>query len=174
MSIIWRFVLVLYNLFVLFVAGLLTAASVGRLEPLLWLDIALSTQQNRIITGLLGVALIVLALIGLFYSLKPSSTRSVTVGDGFLGEVYMSIPAIKVIIFKAVKEVDGVKDIRPTIIPSREGLLVKIHMMVNPDRSVPELTKAVQEKVQEYLEKIGGLEVAQIQVLVDDFNAGNR
>ena len=45
-------------------------------------------------------------------------------------------------------------------------------MMINPELNVPELTAATQQKVKEYLENIGGLQIAEIKVLVDDFNAG--
>jgi uncharacterized alkaline shock family protein YloU len=48
---------------------------------------------------------------------------------------------------KAVREVSGVKDIRPSVSESDSGVAVKLHMMVNPERSVPELSQAVQKEV---------------------------
>jgi uncharacterized alkaline shock family protein YloU len=45
-------------------------------------------------------------------------------------------------------------------------------MMINPERNVPEMSHSIQSIVKEYIETIAGLQVAEIKILVDDFNAG--
>ncbi|HHW60632.1 MAG TPA: alkaline shock response membrane anchor protein AmaP [Syntrophomonadaceae bacterium] len=173
MPVITRLLLFLYNVLLIFIAGMLAAAGLGRPEPLQWIEYILATPTNRLVTAIVGLILLVLGIIGLVYSLKSeSSEEGVPVANNFWGQVSISVAAIKVIIAKAVKEVEGVKDVRAKISSSPRGVVVELQMNVNPELPVPELTKNVQEKVQEYLEKTAGLEIDKIKVLVDDLNTG--
>jgi uncharacterized alkaline shock family protein YloU len=172
---VWRLVLFVYNLLLIIISAMAVAASLGRPEPLAYIELALSTPQNRIILGLVGV---VLLIVGVFVflgtiKLEPKPT-SVEVDSSLDGEVSITIPAIKVIIMKAVKKIEGVKEIRPVVTNGANGLQVYLHMMINPDRAIPELSKKVQDEVRKYLEEIGGLKVAEVKVLVDDLNQGTK
>jgi len=46
--------------------------------------------------------------------------------------------------------------------------------MINPEHSVPEIAQSLQNVVRDNLEKVGGLQVAEIKVLVDDFNTTSK
>lgn len=175
MPVITRLLLFLYNVLLLFIAGMLAAAGLGRPEPMRWIEYILATPTNRLVTAIVGIILLVLAIIGLVYSLKPErSEDGVQVANNFWGQVSISVAAIKVIIAKAVREVEGVKDVRAKISSSSRGVVVELQMNVNPELPVPDLTKNVQEKVQEYLEKTAGLEIDKIKVLVDDLDTGKK
>jgi len=171
MNSIWRLILFLYNLLLIILSGLLIAAAVGRPEPLQYIEMALSTSENRIITGVVGVILFTLGIYVFISTIKlQPRVKSVEVDRSLAGEVSITISAIKIIIMKAVKKVDGIKDIKPVVSNGRDGLEVYLHMMINPDVSVPELSKNVQDVVRKSLEDIGGLKVAEVKVLVDDLS----
>ncbi len=173
MPVFWRLILTIYNLILLAVAAVVVAVSIGISEPLHYINTLASSPENRIICGTIGIIVFFLALVLLFLGLRKSSSEdAVLVEKGLLGEVSMSIDAIKLIIMKAVRQIDGVKDTRSEVRKGPGGLSVTLHMMINPELSVPELTNATQKKVKEYLENIGGLQIGEIRVLVDDFNAG--
>lgn len=175
MSGIWRFVLFLYNLFLLLLAGTAVVAAMGKPEPLNYITLALSTSQNRIIVGIAAIFIIVLTvfvLISLF-NRKPKN-NSIIVENSLAGQVSITVAAVKVIIMKAVKKVEGVKDIKPVVSDGPEGLIIYLHMMINPEYSVPEMSKNIQDSVKEYLQNIGGLQVAEIRVLVDDFSTNTK
>jgi len=173
MSVIWRLVLTIYNILLFIIAAAAVAVSIGVTEPLQYINGMTSSPENLIITGSVGMVLGILALVLLFLGLqKNTNTDNVLVEKGLLGEVSMSIAAIKLIIMKAVRQVDGVKETRSLVKKAPTGLFITLHMMINPELNVPELTAATQQKVKEYLENIGGLQIAEIKVLVDDFNAG--
>ncbi|HHV16085.1 MAG TPA: alkaline shock response membrane anchor protein AmaP [Gelria sp.] len=175
MNSIWRLLLFVYNLLLIIVSGLLIAAAVGRPEPLTYIEIALSTTQNRIITGVVGILLLILGIYVFISTIKlESKVKSVEVDRTLVGEVSITIPAINVIIMKAVKKVEGIKDVKPVVKSRPDGLEVYLHMMINPDVSVPELSKNVQDVVRKHLEDIGGLKVAVVKVLVDDLSPGIR
>jgi len=175
MPVIGRLILFVYNLIMLVIAGAVIAISLGWNYPLAYLDLAVSTPENRIILGTVGIILVVLILVVLVWGLKaPVGTDAVIVDKGLAGEVSISIAATKVIIMKAVKQVEGVKDLRPIVGQTPAGLVVKLHTMINPEQSVPEIAQSLQAVVKDNLEKVGGLQVAEIKVLIDDFNAGSK
>jgi len=102
------------------------------------------------------------------------SIKTITVEKSDSGEVSMSVSAIKSIIAKAAKQVTGTKEVRSEVSQSANGLTVKLHTMVVPDHNVPGIAAALQTIVKEQLEKVGGLKVAEVKVLVDDFNPESK
>lgn len=169
---IWRAVLFLYSLLLVAAGALALVLAVGRSEFMNYFAMVMSNSQNRpVITGVAAV-LLLLGLITLFYSLKPNKEepkmKTVIVTEGLDGQVSMTIPAIKVIIMKAVKKVEGIKDIKATINSKPEGLDVLLHTMINPDYNVPEMSERIQTAVKQQLETTGGLKVFSIRVLIDD------
>ena len=171
MPVIGRVVITIYNLLMLIIAGLVVALSIGWTEPLIYLNGAVTTSGNRLILGAIGIILAIVALIMLIWGLRGQApVQSVLVEKGTVGEISISIAATKTIIMKSIKQVEGVKDLKPTVGQSPAGLMVKLHIMINPEYSVPETAQSIQAAVKDNLEKIGGLQVAEIKVLVDEFN----
>ena len=170
MSVLLRIVLFVYNILILIVAAAVLGLAAGRPEPLNYINMAIATAEGRMISAavaILVIALTVFILISLFQK-QPRQT-SVNIASSLNGQVSITIDAIKVIIMKAVKKVEGVKEIRSAVKDSPEGLIITMHMMINPEHSVPEMSKNVQTVIRESLETIGGLTVAEVRVLVDDF-----
>jgi len=175
MPIMTRLVLFIYNLFMLVFASAIVAVSLGWSAPLNFLNTAAATAENRIILGTVGLFLGIIVLMILVAGLKsPAGIKTVMVETSTAGEVSMSIPAIKAIIMKAVKQVVGVREIKPSIGQSKAGLTVKLHAMINPEHNVPEVAQSLQAVVKDQLEKVGGLQVAEVKVLVDDFNPESK
>ncbi|MEQ8200961.1 MAG: alkaline shock response membrane anchor protein AmaP [Syntrophomonadaceae bacterium] len=170
-----RLILFIYNLVILGLAGLTVAATLGWLDPQVYLSSVLDSTQNRMIAGVLGILVGFLALLMLMWSLRPSPrTDTVMVDKGIEGDVTMSIAAVKAIIMKAIRQVDGVKEMRPEVVSSPNGVKVKLHTMINPEHNVPEISHTLQTTVRESLEKVGGLQVAEIKILIDDFVAAGK
>lgn len=166
-----RFLFFIYNLIFIVLAGAAIGVALGWDKPLGYITLALSTPQNRISVGLVAVVILVIAIIMLATSLKfESQPRSVVVRSALTGDVSITVSAIKAIIMKAVRKVEGIREIEPSISNSPEGIKVYLHVAINPEYSVPEMTKSIQAIVKQYLEEIGGLDVAEIKILVDDFN----
>ena len=170
MSIFKRLLFFIYNLIFIVIAGAAAAAALGRDEPLTFINLALSTADNRVAVGLIATVVLVIAVIMVLTSLKiESQPGSIVVVGGLNGDVSISIPAVKAIIMKAVRKVEGIKEIEPSVSNSPEGIMVYLHLMINPDYSVPEMSRSIQIVVKQYLEEIGGLSVAEVKILVDDF-----
>lgn len=175
MSLGWRFLLFLYNLIFLGLAGIVLAGAAGRPEPLHYWALIFATPENRIIAGICALVLIVIFAYLMIKVLIPDKKPKTVVIDSNLdGQVSITIDAIKVIIMKAVRQVEGVKEIRPVVNSSDKGLIVYLHMMINPEYSVPDMTEKVKETVKRYLEDLGGLKVDSVRILVDDLGTQSK
>ena len=169
---IWRIVLFLYSLLLAAAGALILVLTMGRTELMDYLAFFILNSQNRMAIAGGAVIILIVGIITLVYSLKTEKTEpkatTVIVTEGVNGQVSMTIPAIKVIIMKAVKKVEGIKEIKTTITSKPEGLDVLLHTMINPDYNVPEMSERIQTAVRQQLEAVGGLKVFSIRVLVDD------
>ncbi len=170
-----RLVIFIYNLLMLVLAAAIIAISLGWTYPLAYLNAVTSTPLHTLIMGGIGVALGIVAFFMLVWGLKTSPrVDAIVIEQGMAGEVSVSIAAAKAIIMKAGRQVEGVKELVPTVIPNPAGVTVKLHAMFHPDHNVPETAKLLQQAVRENLEKTGGLQVAEIKVLVDEFTPGSN
>ena len=174
MASMWRLVVFLYSILLLALSGITIVAAIGRPDPLNYITLALSTPGNRIILGVAAIALLVVAVLSLFSSLKvQAKPSSINIQNTLVGQVSITVPAIKVIIMKAIKKVEGVKEVKSSVNNSAEGVIVNLHIMISPELSIPETTKNIQDIVKQYLEEFGGLPVAEVKILVDDFGGSN-
>lgn len=175
MPVIWRVVLFLYNLLLLVLSGSVVASAWGWDQPLNWVNAVFAVQSSRMAAGAIGLLLAVLAVIMLVWCLKFKRTpQSVIIDSSLQGQISITIPALKSIIMKAVKKVEGIKDIKPAVTSRPDGLQIYLHLMVNPDYSMEEMGEEIQKVVKDYVERIGGVQVAAVKILVDDFNATGK
>jgi len=166
-----RLLLLVYNLALLFIAGLLIASAVGEVNPKPYVDLAMSTSQNRFILGIAGVIICLLSMIGMVKAIFGGSKKPVTVPieGSSIGNIDITVPAIIVMVMIAVKTIKDVREVKPKVRKSSNGLVIELHMMINPEHIVPEMSINVQNAVKNHLEELGGLRVASVKVLVDDF-----
>lgn len=175
MSGLLRAILFLYNVILLALGAALAAAALARPPVMAYCEGLFSTIQNRLLLGSAGIIIIVLALV-VFVALFKRAPRedSIIIENALSGQISMTVAAAKVIIQKAVQRVEGVKETRTSIENQAQGLTVYIHMMINPDLSVPELSKQIQEVIKEDMLNIGGLKVEAVKVLIDDLNSSGK
>ena len=169
MSIIWRLVLFLYNLIIIALAVIALALATGQKEPVYYLNIFLANPQNAFILAAASIGLLIIAVIVLFKVLRADSGPTLIVlRSDTRGEVMISIPAVNTLIMKAVKKVEGSKEVKAKIKPGSKGLTVQVRTLVDPEYNVPELTENMQEVIINDLETIGGLKIDKVIVLVDE------
>jgi uncharacterized alkaline shock family protein YloU len=166
-----RLVIFIYNLFFLCLAVILIAAVVGGYDIVFYAQSAVATARNKILLGLVGAVLGILAFMGIIKSLAPGSrgVKAISIERSMVGNIGITVPAVNAIIMMAVKKISGVKEVKAKISESPGGLIVDLQTMINPEYKVPEMSMDIQNAVKENLENIGGLKVAEIRVLVDYF-----
>lgn len=172
MSSLKQILFAVYNLIFIAISAMVIAATLGWEIPQNYISLALATPQNRIAVGLVATVILIGAVLILLSGLKPETApESMVVESSLAGQVSITVAAIETIIMKAVRKVEGVKEIRPLVTGNPQGLVVCLHMRINPEFSVPEMSKNIQSVVKQHLEDIGGLQVAEIKILVDDGSA---
>jgi len=173
---IWRLVFLIYNLVLFIIAGFVMLAALGRPEPMNYMQQVLSTPQNRILLGVVAIVIMVLTVILLFNALKikPATEKSVVISGDLQGQISITVPAIKVMIMRAVQQVKGVKEVKPSVFNAANGVVIKLHVLINPEYSVPQMSENLQNVVKKQLEEYGGLNVAEVKVLIDDFGVANK
>lgn len=175
MSSLARIMLLIYSIFVVAVMGTAFAVAIGRTEPLDYTALALASTQNRLIIGVVAViaiaGVIFMLVVGLRREREP---EAVIVDDGSLGQIVITIQAVKIIIMKAVRQVKGIKEVKPIVKNGSEGMQISLHVMINPEQSVPEMSREIQTVVSQHLKDIGGLDIPNIKVIVDDLGTTSK
>lgn len=175
MSGIIRLMLFVYNLIILVLGCAFTAAAIGRPEPMQYIELATTAGQNRMILGIVGIIMVILAAAAFIPIFKGTpKTESIVVENAITGQISMTVPAAKVIINKAVQKVNGVKETRVKVTNDDQGLIIHLHMMINAELNIPDLSRQVQDVVKEDMLQIGGLQVKEIRVLVDDLGTAAK
>ena len=142
MSGLWRVVLFCYNLLILAIAVAAMYLAVGKNELITAVQSFLGSSVNQIILGASAavvIALTILIMISLFKG--ESKPTSVVVSNSLNGQVSITVAAIKTIITKAVRKVDGGKKLALRAM----DLMVVIYPYDDQSgKSVPEMTQSVQ------------------------------
>ncbi|HWQ74012.1 MAG TPA: alkaline shock response membrane anchor protein AmaP [Syntrophomonas sp.] len=172
MTTFWRVLLTVYNILMIVIASAVLAASFSVFDPQPYLQAAFN-EQNRLYTTLTALLLLLLAVDFLIQSWRSLSLDDgIVVREGLQGQVTMTVAAIKLMIMKSLRQIEGIREVRPEISKDKTGLTVKLHMMIIPELNVPEVTAKAQQLVKEHLESVGGLQVNAVKVKIDDFKAG--
>ncbi len=176
MSAGYRFLLIIYNLIILAITGSVLSIMIGQVKITPYLEYAMNNTQSRMLIILISVIVILLALIGIVKALSGESKRkdSFPIGGSSVGDISITIPAIIVIINKAVKSIQGVREVKPKVRFGKDGLIINLYMLINPEFNMPSMSMDVQNAVKEHLDRIGGVTVSSISVLIDNYSPNEK
>ncbi len=116
-----------------------------------------------------GAALLLIALFLLSFGLRSTKKvgNAVLKGSEY-GEVLISITAVENMVLRVIQQTKGIKDVSRKVSFTPDGLVIKIHIRVMPDVTLPGLVNELQSKTKEYLEEITGVTVNEVKVVVDN------
>lgn len=157
-QIISSLILILLSAFVL--AVVFDYFTWGQLEAFL----AVPVNTWGLIAG--SVLVLLFALWALIDVMRGPSESDVIIHESGLGRVEITDSALENVIRRAARNVREVREVKPMLRTDRDGLVVKLYLNVNPDANLPEVSKLVQEIVQEQLEKKVGVQVSKVEVLI--------
>ena len=169
MSMLERALLALFAFLTAVLSLAALAVIAGWTLPLDLFELSLLRADYRVIAGLVAAAFFLLALRFLLAGLRPAAPgqEQALINTTDMGTASIALPALENLVTRAARQVKGVREIRPVLKVLPEGLSVKIEVTVNPDRNLPELAAALQEKVHEYIAATAGLEVPEVRVRVN-------
>lgn len=118
---------------------------------------------------LIGLAVLALGIFCLIAALKPKHAvkilRVATV-DG--GSVDISLHALQNVVQKAASGQEGITEVTPKLSVKNNGLHVWLSIVLEADRSAPEMGNTVSEEIKTQLEAMAGIIPAEVKVVITD------
>ncbi|MFW6257092.1 MAG: alkaline shock response membrane anchor protein AmaP [Bacillota bacterium] len=106
------------------------------------------------------------AIYPFFVSQMRGATTSIT--DSDLGQVEITIEALKNMIRGVSTEQDGVEEVEIELKPGDEGVHIFLTGKVLPSAVIPEVTARLQRIVKSYIEETTGVSVIDVKVLIEN------
>ena len=91
-----------------------------------------------------------------------------------LGEVDITLDALKNLIKGIVTQQEGIDDIRTKLATTEDGVSIFLRGKVQTKTIIPRLTEELQEMVKAYIEDTSGVDVCKVRVLIDDIYDENQ
>src|SRR5690606_14981724 len=119
----------------------------------------------------LQLGLVALLLVGLALFLLAQVWQREPVPDRLrrttqLGDVSISLRAVESLVHRAAHQVKGIAEVDVQVAAAGEELHIDLSLMVQPDMRIPDVTQAVQERVEAYVRETVGLPVSRVGVEV--------
>ena len=84
------------------------------------------------------------------------------------GGIYINIDTVSDLANKAVKKIEGVREVRVRTSVGNDGADIKVKVSMVPDAVIPEVSAAVQKSVKNDIETLCGIKVSKVTVQVDN------
>jgi uncharacterized membrane protein len=169
----YRFLLVPFALIVLILAVCAFAIALGWTLPLAFMNF-LEVPDYRWGVAIVSIFLVVMAGWILGAVVQHPREREVIIRESLLGKIKITATALESLIRRAARQVRDVREVRPILYYDRQGLVVVLQMNINPDADLPAVSQDVQDKVQQCLEQKAGVQVHQVQVLIQSVTMDSR
>jgi uncharacterized alkaline shock family protein YloU len=85
-----------------------------------------------------------------------------------LGRVVTTVQALESVVHKAVRQVRGVREVKPLIRIDGAGLTVILNIVLSSDVKVSEIAEQIQENVKNQVNETVGVEVLEVRVKIDN------
>lgn len=177
MGIIDRIILSIYTLLlaVLSVGVILISLGLIPLE-LIWTGISHISGQWE--AGLVGVIFLLISIRLLLAGMRSKRVRDTIVNHNEMGDVHISLDAIKNLVEKTSRQTRGVRGVKVRVINNSKGLRVSLKAVVSPEVHVPSVSAELQQRIHEYIKNTVGVELVDVEILVEnisnDFKAKQR
>jgi uncharacterized alkaline shock family protein YloU len=133
-----------------------------------YIDLFYTTFYARILLGMISL-LILLAIIYLVWKKIRISREFPSIKQNTeFGEINISTGSINQIILSILRDINGIKQVRPEIqVLKTGGINTVLHLTVNQNLSIPEAAKEIQEKLKKRLYEVSGIETKEIKINVE-------
>ncbi|MDI6709675.1 MAG: alkaline shock response membrane anchor protein AmaP [Thermoanaerobacterales bacterium] len=139
----------------------------GYLPPMDGLHALPAKSRDAVAAGL-GVLLLV-GLRLLWAGVRRSHReRQAVVEDNSLGQVRVALTAIENLINKVVSQVPGVRDVHSRVVGDPNGIAIRIKATVTPEINIPEISKEIQQQVQDRVKDVTGINTASVRILINN------
>ena len=144
------------------------AISLGWMVPIEQLLNVLNQVQGRWLVGLAGAVLLLFGLILFFDNFRAAPVPQGVIRELKLGRVVTTVQALESVVHRAVRQVRGVREVKPLIRVEAAGLIVVVRVVLSPDVKVTEIAEQIQQNIKTQVNEIIGTEVVEVRVKVDN------
>lgn len=131
-------------------------------------------RQNALILAGCALALLLISLKLLFAGRggkKEVRPASALMKQSDIGGAFISLEALDSMVQKHCKAQARVRDCHTTLLSAESGVTIGVRLSVLPDTDVVTVTTELQESLKEYIERLTGIHVNEIGVLVENTTA---
>lgn len=124
-------------------------------------------EEKRVITGVVGLAILAVGCSLFFFSLRRFSREPSMSFQNPEGEVRVTFSAIEDFIKRLGGKLAEVREMRPQVLATREGLEIYNRIILEPNVNIPEATSRIQEIIKKHVKDVLGIkDIIAIKVLV--------
>jgi len=134
----------------------------------------LHTVNGRWLTGILSGIVFLISIRFFYVAFRRTSVGQALVRENDLGEVRVSIYAVRNLMRRVAAQTRGVREARAEVGMTPDGLAVHTRLVLSPDASVPETTELVQKALRDTANEIVGVKAAAVNVDVVNISAEVR
>ncbi|GMA99186.1 alkaline shock response membrane anchor protein AmaP [Pelosinus sp. IPA-1] len=169
MGIFDRIILSIYTL-------LLAILSIGvillslRLISLEWVWTSISLLSGQWEVGLVGAVFLLVSIRLLLASIRSHRIKETIVHHTNMGDVHISLDAIKNLVEKTARHTRGVRGVKVRVSHDGKGLKVSLKAVVSPENNVPSVSEELQKRVHAYIKNTVGVELVDVQILVENIS----
>jgi uncharacterized alkaline shock family protein YloU len=171
MGIIDRIILLIYTVLLIIISVGVILISL-RLIPLELVWTTLSSTYGQWEAALMAGVFLLVSLRLLLASVRvnASKNKDAVVHHNDMGDVQITLDAIKNLVEKTTRHTRGVRDVKVYVRQSAEGLKVQLRIVASPESNVPAVSAEIQQHVHEYIKNTVGIELTDIHILVENIS----
>ncbi|MEW6308224.1 MAG: alkaline shock response membrane anchor protein AmaP [Bacillota bacterium] len=174
MGIFDRILLTLFTIAMAVLAASLIGVALNWLAPFSLLLRVLETTEGRLVTGIVGAVWLIVSLRFLWYGFSRRQSSQTVVHETALGEVRVSVGAVRNLVSRVARQVKGVRDVRANVRHTPQGIEAEVQLVISPEASVPEVSDEVQKSVRNYVKNVVGVGVTEVRVYVENISNETR
>ena len=170
-----RVVLSLYAFALTVISLLFLLTSFGWNAPVALIMDVLRAPSGRTATGIVSGLIFLAGLRFIYYGFKRAPVQAV-VHDTGMGEVNISLVAVKSLVARVASRTPGVREVRARVHLNEmsTGIRVALDLKVASDSNLPDLADKVQKAIASYVRDIVGVNVDSVKVSVSDISLEGR
>lgn len=134
--------------------------------PIDYLDLLVSDPLFKWSYGLLLITIFFLSCICFARNIGRRPVKFSVLHETEFGQISITLSALEQLVLKGASSVSGVREVKPSLRLTAEGISLLLKVQVIPDVHIPQVTSDLQNTVKDYLLRTSGTSLREIEVQV--------
>ncbi|HEY8347535.1 MAG TPA: alkaline shock response membrane anchor protein AmaP [Symbiobacteriaceae bacterium] len=176
MGILDSIILTVYTLAMMVLSLLMVLGAIAPkwIQPAEWLTNAMDNTRGQVTVGIIGFMFFISSVRLITLAFRRQGGGQPVVHETSLGEVRISLEAVENLVRKVARSTKGVREMKAVVRHGKDGLCVSLRGTVSPDVAIPEVSEEIQNNVRQYVKRVVGVELAEIQLEVENIASDSR